>query len=37
MGSFRSQPDLTKHSVTKSSNNGFTYTVTQMCGINLER
>jgi hypothetical protein len=31
MGSFRSQPDLEKHTVNKSGN-GFTYSVTHMCG-----
>lgn len=31
MGSFRSQPDLAKHTLVKSSN-GLTYAVTHMCG-----
>lgn len=32
MGSFRSQPDLVKHSVSKNGANNITYAVTHMCG-----
>ncbi len=32
MGSFRSQPDLTKHSVSKNGANNITYALTHMCG-----
>lgn len=32
MGSFRSQPDLVKHSVSKNGANNTTYAVTHMCG-----
>ncbi len=31
MGSFRSKPDLTKHSISKETTN-FSYTVVNMCG-----
>lgn len=34
MGSFRSQPDLAKHSVAKPGP-GFTYAVSHMCGNKL--
>lgn len=32
MGSFRSQPDLVKHSISKNGANNITYAVTHMCG-----
>ncbi len=35
MGSFRSQPDLVKHSVSKNGANNITYAVTHMCGNSI--
>jgi serine/threonine protein phosphatase PrpC len=32
MGSFRSQPDLNKHSLTKNGTGNISYSVTNMCG-----
>jgi hypothetical protein len=33
MGSFRSQPDLVKHTITKNGAQNITFAVTHMCGI----
>lgn len=35
MGSFRSQPDLIKHTVTKNGAQNITFAVTHMCGMPL--
>lgn len=35
MGSFRSQPDLIKHTVTKNGAQNISFAVTHMCGIPL--